>query len=264
MDMLEHATQLPSLADDAGPARASSGTTRTATTPRPRRFRRLAWQLARHLVAGASSLLATAVTFYFVSLLNAEQSGSSKRTQSALTRFDVDQAPKRRRPESRSRVREPRRVKKRVAHNTDPRALIPNLASRIGSQGLNVATSDDGQGPMVGASMARVTNSRRRGSLQQGVFEAGDVQKPAAVRSRASPMYPRAAIKAGISGYVRFKLLIDERGDVQRIVIDRAEPKGVFEAAALQSMQQWAFEPARHEGLAVSSWVYQTIRFALK
>jgi len=42
-----------------------------------------------------------------------------------------------------------------------------------------------------------------------------------------------------------------------------AEPVGVFEEKALQTVRGWIFEPARFKGDVVESWANQTIRFEL-
>lgn len=228
----------------------------------PSRHRHMGWTIGRHLFAALSALLATAVTFYFVSILNVEQSRGKSRALSTLTQFDVKKRPAKQ-PRTPSRIRKPRTPKRQVDRGDDGRNLIPNLPSRLGSQGLAVA-ADDGANPMMTSSIAHVTDAARRGSLRNEVYDAVDVQKPAAVRSRTAPAYPQAAVRAGISGYVRFKLMIDSQGDIRRIIVDRSDPQGVFEEAARQAVSQWAFEPAHHEGVTVSSWVFQTVRFSLQ
>lgn len=219
--------------------------------------------VVRHLLALLAALTATAFTFFFVHQLNTEKQASKGKVLSALTRFDVDKPPKRRARSERPRLRRPKKVKQQMRTRNDNRALIPNLASRIGAQGLNVDGASE-EGLLVGTTMDRVTSAEGRASLRTNVFEASDVEEPAKVVGRSAPAYPREAIRAGITGYVRFKLLVDERGEIQRLLVDRSEPKGVFERAARESILQWRFAPAEHDGFSVSSWVFQTIRFEFR
>lgn len=61
--------------------------------------------------------------------------------------------------------------------------------------------------------------------------------------SREDPVYPRAAIRAGIDkGRVVARLDIDEQGNVTRVNIVSAEPRrGVFDQAVIEALQNWKF-----------------------
>lgn len=63
--------------------------------------------------------------------------------------------------------------------------------------------------------------------------------------SREDPIYPRAAIRAGIDkGRVIARLNVDEQGNVTAVNIVSAEPRrGVFDQAVIDALKNWKFQP---------------------
>ena len=62
--------------------------------------------------------------------------------------------------------------------------------------------------------------------------------------SREDPVYPRAAIRAGVQqGVVQARLDIDERGNVTAVHIVSANPPRHFDAAVRESLIKWKFAP---------------------
>ncbi len=75
--------------------------------------------------------------------------------------------------------------------------------------------------------------------------------------------YPARARARELEGYVVLSLLIDVEGRVEMVKVLEADPEGVFDQAAINTVRRWIFEPARYKGQPVSSWANQTIRFEL-
>lgn len=75
--------------------------------------------------------------------------------------------------------------------------------------------------------------------------------------------YPARARAKGVEGYVVFSLLIGITGEIEQVKIIESQPQGVFDDAAMQSMQGWKFEPAQYKGKPVKTWAKQRIRFDL-
>jgi len=77
--------------------------------------------------------------------------------------------------------------------------------------------------------------------------------------ARAEPLnqpaliYPQEAYQARVRGKVTLRMLINERGGVDGVTVLEAEPRGVFEAAALEAAQALAFSPASLAGRPVKS-----------
>ena len=62
---------------------------------------------------------------------------------------------------------------------------------------------------------------------------------------------------------VTVSLLVAADGSVERAKVVAAEPPGVFDAAALDAVRAWRFEPASYGGKPVKVWARQVVRFGL-
>ena len=78
---------------------------------------------------------------------------------------------------------------------------------------------------------------------------------PAKIISRSPPDYPKRAASRDIEGWVQVRFSIDVKGEPFNVEVLEAEPKGVFDKAAIKSIEKWRFSPARSEttGLPVAS-----------
>ena len=89
---------------------------------------------------------------------------------------------------------------------------------------------------------------------------------PAKIVSREAPRYPSRAVKNQIEGWVEISFSIDTKGLPFDLKVLSSEPEGIFDKAALKSVQKWRFSPARNQntGLPVESHIASTkVRFAL-
>lgn len=81
---------------------------------------------------------------------------------------------------------------------------------------------------------------------------------------RQTPMqYPPRAKAQGVTGYVLLNLLIGPTGQVERVDLLEGHPAGVFDAAAIEAVRRWTFEPASYRGEHVRVWAQQKVRFDL-
>lgn len=79
-------------------------------------------------------------------------------------------------------------------------------------------------------------------ALEGGLaLESGDGEYLPIVRVAAA--YPRRAQQRGIEGYVDVEFTVTVLGTVRDAVIVRAEPKGIFEQAALDAVAKWKYKP---------------------
>ena len=69
------------------------------------------------------------------------------------------------------------------------------------------------------------------------------------------PTYPKAALEQGISGKVILIVDVAADGSVAAAKVERADPAGVFDASALESVKKWRFTPATKDGKPVASRV---------
>ncbi|MCK9996935.1 MAG: energy transducer TonB [Candidatus Krumholzibacteria bacterium] len=95
------------------------------------------------------------------------------------------------------------------------------------------------------------------------VFNSGDLDQPPRKVVQSAPVYPYKARQRNLEGYVKVKLLVRADGTVGEVSVIDAEPKGLFDSAALKAVPQWRFQPGVIDGQSVPSWVVTTIRFTL-
>ncbi len=80
-----------------------------------------------------------------------------------------------------------------------------------------------------------------------------------------NPVYPLAARGHDDNGgLVDLEFTVRADGSVTGIVVTRATPPGVYEAAAVDAVRQWRYEPIQRDGHAVDQRVYLELRFAYR
>ncbi len=78
---------------------------------------------------------------------------------------------------------------------------------------------------------------------------------------RIQPRYPSQAARRKLSGYVIVEFTIRPDGTVTKPKVVHAEPKRVFDAAALQAIKRWKFKPKLVDGKAVAQYASQKFSF---
>jgi periplasmic protein TonB len=81
---------------------------------------------------------------------------------------------------------------------------------------------------------------------------------------RIEPQWPREALIQGIEGWVRVEFTIREDGTVADPRVIEAEPRRIFDRAALRAIQRWRFRPRIVDGRPVERRATQTIEFNLE
>jgi protein TonB len=96
------------------------------------------------------------------------------------------------------------------------------------------------------------------------VFVAADLDEPAQVIFQPAPRYPAILEEAGVSGAVALQFVIGPQGKVEPASVEVMQSTdSAFIQAALESILQTSFRPARFRGHAVRQLATQTIRFTL-
>lgn len=82
---------------------------------------------------------------------------------------------------------------------------------------------------------------------------------------RIAPDYPPRALSRGIEGWVKIEFTIGASGTVRDAKVVAAEPRGIFDEAALKAIARWRYNPRIEGGVAVERVGVQTIiRFEIK
>jgi len=80
---------------------------------------------------------------------------------------------------------------------------------------------------------------------------------------RIPPRYPRAASRRGLEGVVTVSFTITKDGQVRNPVVINANPKNIFDKAALKAILKWKFKPKVVDGQPVERQATQEIEFKL-
>jgi len=80
---------------------------------------------------------------------------------------------------------------------------------------------------------------------------------------RIAPQYPRQAARDGIEGTVVFEVTINPDGTVKKARPIKAQPRGVFEGAAMSAILKWKFKPKIVDGKPVETTGTQPIEFKM-
>ncbi|MDP1864498.1 MAG: energy transducer TonB [Thiobacillus sp.] len=78
------------------------------------------------------------------------------------------------------------------------------------------------------------------------------------------PPYPSASRRMGEEGEVRLRVQIDTAGQAQQIEVYRSSGFPRLDQAALDTVKQWRFVPARQGDQPIPAWVIVPIQFSLR
>ena len=78
--------------------------------------------------------------------------------------------------------------------------------------------------------------------------------EPPVAIARVEPSYPKKALKGVTDPRVVLKLLVDDRGRITRVLVDKGLPGSELEAAAVSAVLRWQFRPAQRDGAPVEGW----------
>lgn len=86
-------------------------------------------------------------------------------------------------------------------------------------------------------------------------------EKPEVIK-RVEPVYPDLARKAGIEGMVVVKVLINTKGDVEKVEVVKSHP--MLDDAAVAAAKQFKFKPGKQRDRYVKVWMTIPFTFKLK
>lgn len=130
-----------------------------------------------------------------------------------------------------------------------PALEVPSLAidpAAIGNIAVPVALGETGRalgklGSFGGFGSGR--GGSGTGSGLGGAGKGGWKGKPLVPLSTARPQMPEWACKQKLDGWVEAVFTVMPNGRVQDVKIVEADPRGVFESAAVESISNWIYEP---------------------
>jgi protein TonB len=89
-----------------------------------------------------------------------------------------------------------------------------------------------------------------RGAMSRMTMSAGS-DRDVIPLVRINPDYPPRAQTRGIEGYVIVQFTITATGTVKDAIVVEAQPRGMFDDAALKAIARWRYNPKVESGTAV-------------
>jgi TonB family protein len=103
-----------------------------------------------------------------------------------------------------------------------------------------------------------LASAREANALATNIVSANSLKRTRTVQ----PVYPEAARKKGIEGWVELAFTVTPNGTVQDVQVRNASPANVFEDAAVRAIRGWRFEPVERDGVKVAQRAMVRLRFA--
>ena len=202
----------------------------------------------RYPIALVLSFVLSAVFFLAIPVINvliSDKGVKGEKELEAVTEVEVLVSEKK--PEVKQKVI-------RTIVNPNPFKITSNMGvsrSQNFQMDLSLARGAAGDGVAV-----------ETGSMENVVYEAGEVDEQAQVLREIQPKFPEKAKRMGVSGYVKVLIVIDVYGDVAQAQVLTQEPAGYgFDNEALKAVRQWKFSPAQLGGFPVAQKATKEFRF---
>ncbi len=118
-------------------------------------------------------------------------------------------------------------------------------------------------GPLTGSSDVATPVVPVAAPPEEEILTVGGAVSRPVLLSGPPPRFTKVALRARIEGVVVLRAIIDERGRVTDVRVLRGLPMGL-DQAALETVQDWTFEPAKLQGRAVKVYYTLTVNFQLQ
>ena len=80
---------------------------------------------------------------------------------------------------------------------------------------------------------------------------------------QVKPRYPDSARRRGVEGTVIIKAYVTEQGRVEQVQVEQSAGHADLDAAAVEAVGRWRFQPARRGRQTIAMWVSIPVRFVL-
>jgi TonB family protein len=163
-----------------------------------------------------------------------------------------------------------RRLKALDPDNAALPVMLHSLRSALAADvQARIARSDlAGAEQRLHAGLAAGLDGEELVSATAALQRAQDAASPAVVpESRlqrahfVQPVYPPDAQAKGLSGSVDLEFTVTPAGEVTDVKVQAAEPRGVFEQAAISALSQSRYQPVQRDGVAVAQRARVRLRF---
>jgi TonB family protein len=112
--------------------------------------------------------------------------------------------------------------------------------------------------PAIAQAERDLTSAREANALATNIVSANSLKRTRTVQ----PVYPEAARKKGVEGWVELAFTVTPNGTVENVEVRNASPANVFDDAAVRAIRGWRFEPVERDGEKVAQRAMVRLRFA--
>ncbi|MGC1548954.1 MAG: energy transducer TonB [Rhodanobacter sp.] len=106
------------------------------------------------------------------------------------------------------------------------------------------------------------TSQQPSGGTGNSASGGSDTRDPVLVKMY-KPRYPTMALRNSTEGWVEVAFTVDADGNVSDAKVLDAQPRHVFDSAAIDAVRRWKFQPALQNGTATASQQRKHIDFKL-
>ncbi len=109
-----------------------------------------------------------------------------------------------------------------------------------------------------------VTRPQQTSTAQagEGAASSAATHGPVLLRN-VSPKYPVAAVRSNQEGWVELTFTVTPEGNVDDVKVLDAEPRHVFDRAAVDAVTRWKYQPATQDGSPISAQEKRRVVFKL-
>jgi TonB family protein len=112
--------------------------------------------------------------------------------------------------------------------------------------------------PAIAQAEKDLAAAREANALQTNIVSANSLKRTRTVQ----PVYPEAARKRGVEGWVELAFTVMPNGTVEDVEVRNASPANVFDDSAVRAIRGWRFEPVERNGEKVAQRAMVRLRFA--
>jgi protein TonB len=116
--------------------------------------------------------------------------------------------------------------------------------------------------PQATANSAAASGVGVAGGADAGIAAGGET-RGAVLTAAAAPHYPPSAVRSRQEGWVQVSFTVDTEGRTGDVKVVDAQPRRIFDRAAIEAVLHYRFTPAMKNGVAVTTTKQQRIEFKL-
>jgi protein TonB len=144
-------------------------------------------------------------------------------------------------------------------------ALVENARTALAANEFTTADRVLKAADTLVPGMNTVRSLQQQVAAAQEQVQANTIAQAALLprRHEVPATYPEAARRDGVEGWVDVEFTITADGDTEDLIVRDADPREVFEKAAVDAVKRWKFEPILKDGTPVSQRALLRVRFTM-